>query len=301
MSSQIKNVILIGAGGKLGPFILSAFDSDPRFNITILSRASSTSTFPAHIKIHTISDDYPELELLKAFKGQDAIISTIATASAEQQKSFIEVAIKVGVKRFVPSEFGGDVRNENAMALLPQFFKGKLDIVEYLKGKEREGLTWTSFVTGPFFDLAMKIGYMGINIQEQKATLYNNGTSLWCTTTMAAIGLAVKNAMLISEKTANKYMYIDSFTVSQKQVLAAFEKATGKKWPVTYADAEEDKKDGLEKMAKGDFSGAAQLIRYINLVDGHGGNYMQYKEGANELLSVPKQSLDGVVAGIVKG
>ena len=153
MSSLIKNVIIIGAGGRLGPSILSAFDADPYFTVSILARNSSKSKFPAHLKVHRVSDDYPEAELLEAFKGQDAVVSTIATASAEKQKAIIDTAIKAGVKRFVPSEFGNDTRNEKAMAIIPQFFRGKLETVEYLKEKEKEGLTWTAFVTGPFFDL----------------------------------------------------------------------------------------------------------------------------------------------------
>ncbi len=57
------------------------------------------------------------------------------------------------MKRFVPSEFGSDTRNEKAMAILPQYFKGKADTVDYLKRKEQDGFAWTAFVTGPFFDL----------------------------------------------------------------------------------------------------------------------------------------------------
>jgi hypothetical protein len=151
--THIDYIILVGAGGKLGPSILSAFTSDPHFNTTVLSRESSTSTFPLSVTIIKVSDTYPESELLEAFKGKDAIISTIATSSAKQQELFIDIAIKAGVKRFVPSNFGSDVRNEKARVILPSFLKGKFDMVEYLKNKEKEGLTWTSFVTGPFFDL----------------------------------------------------------------------------------------------------------------------------------------------------
>ena len=147
----------------------------------------------------------------------------------------------------------------------------------------------------------MKSGFMGYDLKEHKATIFNHGNDTWSTSTLSAIGLAVKNAMLIPEKTANRYMYIDSFTVSQNQVLGSFEKATGKKWEVTHVDAEEMKKVGMEKMSNGDFSGAMSLIRYINCVDGHGGNYIKYKESANELLSLPKQALDEVVAEIVEG
>jgi hypothetical protein len=57
----------------------------------------------------------------------------------------------------------------------------------------------------------------------------------------------------------------------------------------------------MEKMATGDFSGAMLLIRYINCVEGHGGNFAQYEKTANKLLSLPKENLDKVVAQIVKG
>jgi putative NADH-flavin reductase len=86
---SIRKVLIIGAGGHLGPSILSAFAADPHFTVSILSRQSSTSSFPAHIKVHKISDNYPEAELLEAFKGQDAIISTIATAGAVQQRAMM--------------------------------------------------------------------------------------------------------------------------------------------------------------------------------------------------------------------
>lgn len=152
MTSVIKNVLIIGAGGHLGPAILSAFLTDARFNISVLSRNSSTSTFPNHVKVHRINDDYPEAELLGAFQGQDTIISTIATVGVALQKKFIDAAIKAGVKCFVPSEFGGDTLNKSSVTMIPQYFKAKLETVEYLKAKEKEGLTWTAFITGPFFD-----------------------------------------------------------------------------------------------------------------------------------------------------
>lgn len=145
----------VGAGGDLGPSILSAFDDDPHFTVSILARNSSQSTFPSHLKVYRVGEDYPEAELLEAFKGQDAVVSTIATSSAGLQKRLIDAAVKTGVKRFVPSEFGSDTRNKKAMAILPQYFKGKAETVEYLRKKQEEndGFAWTAFVTGPFFDL----------------------------------------------------------------------------------------------------------------------------------------------------
>lgn len=149
----LQNVIIVGAGGILGPSILSAFTSDSKFNVSVLSRQSSKSTFPEGVKVHRVGDDYPENEVLDAFKGQDVVISSIATANIADQLRLIDIAIKAGVKRFVPSEFGSDTRNEKAFALIPAFFAGKRQTVEYLQEKEKEGLTWSAFVTGPFFEL----------------------------------------------------------------------------------------------------------------------------------------------------
>lgn len=149
----LKNVIIVGAGGHLGPSILSAFRGDARFNVSILSRQSSKSTFPEDVEVHRVGDEYPDDEVLAAFNGQDVVISTIATANVKQQKHLIDLAIKAGVKRFVPSEFGSDTRNEKALTILPQYFGGKIATVDYLMEKEKEGLTWSAFVTGPFFEL----------------------------------------------------------------------------------------------------------------------------------------------------
>jgi len=146
---------------------------------------------------------------------------------------------------------------------------------------------------------AMKFGFMGFDLKSHKATIYNEGNGVWSTTTTATIGQAVKNAMRIPE-TANKYIFIDSFTVSQNEVLVSFEKATKKKWEATHVDAEEQKKIGMEKVARGDFSGAQLLIRYFNCIEGHGGNFATYEKTSNGLLSLPKEDLDSVVAKIVQ-
>ncbi|KAL8795406.1 MAG: hypothetical protein Q9195_002147 [Heterodermia aff. obscurata] len=95
-----------------------------------MSSPITKSSFPAHVKVHRINDDYPEAELVEAFKGQNAVVSTIATANAPLQRLMADAAIKAGVKRFMPSEFGSDTRNQKTMAILPQYFKGKADTVD---------------------------------------------------------------------------------------------------------------------------------------------------------------------------
>jgi len=142
-------------------------------------------------------------------------------------------------------------------------------------------------------------GFMGFHVEEHKVSLFNGGKDTWSTTTLGTIGLAVKNALLVPDKTANKYLFIDSFTVSQNEVVVSLEKATGKTWERQQVNAEEMKRVGLEKISKGDFSGAMLLIRYINCVHGHGGNYAEYESTANGLLGLPTETLDEEVKNIV--
>ena len=155
---------------------------------------------------------------------------------------------------------------------------------------------WLTESTG-----AMDNGFLAYDVAGKKATIWDTGDVKWSATTLATIGLAVKNALLISEKTANKYLGIASFTVTQNEVLAAFEKATGTKWEVERVQSEEKKKVGEEMWGKGDIQGAFILIAYAMFVAGHGCNFPEELGTANELLSLPKEELDDVIAKIVHG
>ena len=140
---------------------------------------------------------------------------------------------------------------------------------------------------------------MGFDVKNQKASLFNGGRDTWSTTALSAVGLAVKNALLLPNETANKYLYIESLTVSQSEVVASLEKATGHPWEREQVDAEEMKRSGLEKMSKGDHSGVVSLIRYVNCVPGYGGNYAEDRGTANGVLGLPKATLDEEVRKLV--
>ena len=116
--------------------------------MTILSRQGSSSTFPENVKV--VHADYDSFESLKsALKGQDAIVSNVASHALDTQTKIIDAAIAAGVKRFIPSEFGSNTTDPRAVEAVP-FFKGKTDIQDYLKSKGDE-ISYTAIVTGPFF------------------------------------------------------------------------------------------------------------------------------------------------------
>lgn len=89
------------------------------------------------------------------FQGQDVVLSLVPQSLFTEQNKYVDAALKAGIKRFIPSEFGSDSRTEAFEKLLPKYAKKKLAI-EYLKTKESEGLTWTSIITGAFFDWGLE-------------------------------------------------------------------------------------------------------------------------------------------------
>ena len=149
MSQSIRNVIVIGAAGNVGRPIVSALLASGLFKVSALTRPSSTSTIPPTVT--TIKTDYTRDSLVEAFRGQDAVVSTIATSNLTDQKLIIDAAAAAGVKRFIPSEFGWDTSGDIGLEVAP-CTSMKVDIVKYLREKESSRMTWTSVVNGLWLD-----------------------------------------------------------------------------------------------------------------------------------------------------
>lgn len=137
------------ASGSVGKIILDVLREHPEFNVTVLTRQSSEASFPAGLKVHR--SDFSVASLESAFQGQDAVISAVGMTGFNDQKTFIDAAARAGVKRFLPSEFSSNHRSDAVLQLLP-LFGSKREVLEYLKAKEAEGLTWTGVCSGLLFD-----------------------------------------------------------------------------------------------------------------------------------------------------
>jgi putative NADH-flavin reductase len=128
---------------------LSALLQSKWFEVTVLTRPSSNSSFPTDV--HVVKTAYTEAELAKVFQGQDAVVSAVGAPGFQEQKTFIDAAIKAGVQRFIPSEFSSNTLS-NAVRQLVPVFEPKKQVLDYLKEKEATGLTWTGLSTGPLLD-----------------------------------------------------------------------------------------------------------------------------------------------------
>lgn len=125
------------------------------FNVTALTRASSTSTFPEGVTVKKVDFESSD-SLEEAFAGQDAVVSAIATVAVGGQRPIIDAALAAGVKRYIPSEFGVNTRLTPGTTI-GKILAGKVGVVDYLKTKESPDFSWTGVSTGMFFDWVSEI------------------------------------------------------------------------------------------------------------------------------------------------
>ncbi|KAF2190416.1 NAD(P)-binding protein [Zopfia rhizophila CBS 207.26] len=297
MSSHIKNVVIIGAGGNLGPSVLNAFLTSSSFNITVLSRQESTSTFPSGVKV--VKADYNSVEsLTSALKGQDAVISLVAGHVIGDQEKLIDASVAAGVKRFIPSEFGSNTPDKRVQAVVPMF-GAKLGAVEYLK-KNEDKISWSSVITGPFFDWGLKAGFLGFDFSSKTVTLFDEGKGAFSSTNLRQIGIALIKVLEKPDITKNKYIYVSSFDTTQNEILPVVEKLSGQKWTVKNVTSQELITSGNEKLKKQDFSGISDLIRAAAFGKDNLGD--SRPEGLwNDKLGLPKESFEESIKTVLNG
>jgi hypothetical protein len=144
-------------------------------------------------------------------------------------------------------------------------------------------------------------GFLGIDLKTHKVTVYDSGNVKFSTTMMATVGRAVANILLDAEKSANKYLYISSFEVSENEILASLESAMGKTFERTHVNSDDQIRIGREEMAVGNLGGMVKLLLSSIFKGGLGANFAEEATLSNEVLGLPKENLDDAIAGIVKG
>jgi hypothetical protein len=169
------------------------------FEVIVLTRQSSTHTFPANVKVAKV--DYNSLEsLTTALTSQDALVSTLGSLAVAKQKLLIDAAVNAGVKRIIPSEFGCDLHNPKTRTL--PVFAAKVEIENYLDELAKKGLTsYTLVFNGPFLDWGLRQGLF-FNFKERTAELYDGGDVLISATRLATAGKAVRRILTHPRETA---------------------------------------------------------------------------------------------------
>ncbi|GFP55983.1 phenylcoumaran benzylic ether reductase 1 [Trichoderma asperellum] len=198
--------------------------------------------------------EYDDFDALVAiFRGQDAVVSTTGTFASKYQLTAINAAATAGVRRFLPSEYGGNT-SLVGVTNYPPFAAEKKAIVDHLRTKESQGLTWTALCVGIFFSWVLEEGRgtLGWDIDKGEVTIYDSGNQEYDTSTVDQVARSTIAILRNLEETENTYVFVNSFTSTQNQTLSAMERIQGKAYKVSRDTSAAAIARGLEQLERGE-------------------------------------------------
>ena len=303
--SHCKTKIL-QATGRVGRFIVEELLKTGKHTVTAITRAESTSSLPPGVQAKKVDYSDPTT-LISALQGQDALMITMSVlAPPDTQTKLISAAASAGVPWVLPNEFGGDPLNVE---------QGKDIFLGAAKAKYREQIeelgksSWIGIACGFWYEFSLAGGpyRYGFDFKEKSLVMFDEGTTKICTSTWPQCGRAVaallslkiqpekEGEVSLSTHFKNKPAYINSFTVSQKDMLESVLKATGDKvedWKITKVDVKEYYKEGMEEFQKGNRMGFAKLLYGRSFFPDDSGDFGATRGLDNGVLGLPKEDFD---------
>ncbi|PVH88306.1 NAD(P)-binding protein [Cadophora sp. DSE1049] len=295
---SIKKVAFAGASGNLGSAIVKELLDSKLFDITVLTRQSSSHSFPPDVKV--VKVDYADLEsLTAAVSGQDALVSAIATLAISSQKRLIDAAVKAGVKRVIPSEFGCDLKNPQTRTL--PVYAAKVEMEEYLDALAVKGvLSYTLVYNGPFLDWGLRNG-LYLNFKERKAEIYDGGDQLFSTSRLSTVGKAVRRILTHPRETADRAVWIKDIDLSQNQLLKLAQALTpGEEWEVKQMDTAALEKESLAQVQKNEVGPLTMLgfLKRAIFASGYGNKFEHVHNSVLGITGMTTQDVEELVASI---
>ncbi|EWZ01213.1 hypothetical protein FOYG_00881 [Fusarium oxysporum NRRL 32931] len=307
MSSPLRKVAIVGASGRIGAFIFKSLHRSNKFDITVINRfGSKPAEYPEPTKVVQVHDEYPPLEMVQAFRGHDAVVLALGFAAEEHLPELARASVEAGVRRLIASGYGVDTTNEEAVKIFP-VAAAKARMVEHLKFLEQPSWSWTEVACGAFLDFCIQVDFFGIKPEAKTAEILDDGNAKFTATTRDGVGQAVVGILGHPEETANRIVYISSTELSLNDVLEAEQKLVGKEgWKITNVKTDEEiaktqkiVATATEMMPRMMATGRLGLA--VNVQDRFEANFERRGILDNDLLGVPQESIEEVVARVRYG
>ncbi|KAE8443774.1 hypothetical protein EG329_001368 [Mollisiaceae sp. DMI_Dod_QoI] len=297
MSTTLKKVAITGASGDLGTVVFAKLIASGKFDLRVLRRSGSKSTFPEGTDV--VDVDFDSVDSLKStLVGQDAIISTVGYSGLQTQLNLIDAAAAAGVQRIIPSDFGANLDNPNTRQL--SIFGDKVKTHEHIHDKSKTtNLTYTHVYNNAFLDWGLERDFI-IHISDSKPIILDGGDLPFSATTLNSVADAVIGVLTHPEETKNRSVRIHDIVTSQNQLLALAKKvAPGKPWEVVNANLDELVKAAGARLAKGifDLESVAPFLSRATLDPAYGG---KFDTTDNELLGVKGVEEEDVIRMLEK-
>lgn len=279
-----------------------------KHKVTAITREESTAKMPAGVEVKRVNYNDPS-SLVNALQGQEVLIITLAvTAPPDTQRKLIDAAATANVPWVLPNEWG--INSSRNKDLGRDTFIGERaekvrDHIEQL-GKS----WWIGISCGFWYEFSLsgtEIRY-GFDFPSRKVTLYDDGNTHINTSTWPQCGRAVANLLSLKvnpddendkspclSQFKNKYVYISSFNVSQRDMLDSVLRVTGTRmedWKVEYEPSKDRYEAGLKQFQSGDMMGFGKLLYARVFYPDRSGEYESTEGLHNDVLGLPKEDLD---------
>jgi hypothetical protein len=228
------------------------------------------------------------------------VISTIAGGSFETQKHIIDSLIEASIPRFIPPEFGQDSLNPRLHERLPPS-KERARTTEYLRQQaQAEHISWVGIATGVTLDRGLLSGNLGFDIKWQSATLNGQGHEQFAASSSAWIGKAVLEIVRHWEEVKNQYLYASGLVTTANDIVAAFEKATGKDLEVGRSDVEQCVHEAERRLKQGFPDAGMFLMERSVLYDESLEAVKPFQnQDAKHVLGLREERLSDIVHGVL--
>lgn len=145
------------------------------------------------------------------------------------------------------------------------------------------------------------MGFLDVFLQPTKtAKVWDGGSGVFSASNLSTVAAGVVAILSIAEaETRDRFVNIESFATSQRDVVAALEKTTGEKWTVEETSMKEQLAVAQEMHEKGDFLNAFYRWILASVVSGR--EEPRFKTVDNELLGLLREDMQETVEKLLKG
>ena len=301
-ANHITKIAIVGAGGQFGKFITRALVQEGKHQLTAITRVESKSNIPQGVHDIKRVDYASHSSLVEALSGQEALIIIMDRVAAPTvQTQLIHAAKDAGVEWIMPNEYGIDTTHKQ----LGEDVKLAAPMMNVREEIEKAGLNWIGLCCSFWYEFSLAGGdaRYGFDLNKKTLTLFDDGTTKIPTSTWPQAGLAAARVFALPIQSdgkftalsdfKNKIVYVDSFFVSQRDMLASVLRVTGNSendWTITSEPSKPRYERGVKMMSEGNGEGFVMLL-YTRIFFPDGASDYSAKLH-NKDLGLSEESLD---------
>ncbi len=290
----------------MGTYIAEALLGTGKHQVTAITRKDSTSPPPNGVTVTEV--DYEDhSSLVKALKGHDALIITIAITAQAQQERLIRAAADAECPWILPNEWGWDSSNKTIPTALgmAEHFGATNKLIADL-GKS----SYINVSTGFWYEWSLPfLDAFGFDFDNKKLTIFDKGETRAQCSSWPQVGRAVVGLLSLKikpdgpddkepclEQFKNTWIYPTSFHVSQNEMLASVLRVTGASsddWTITHEPTKERYEAAIQAMRAGDRSAFVKAMYTRAFYSDEPANVERWRGGShNKVLGLREEDLD---------